>query len=156
MRRIRIISTRFSPVLNSRKHQLTNTSSYLYGDIPGATIDAITIEAHSNHTLQIYGKTQRLGVALPFQDQEPESSSTSHDFVKVNVEDASHPPSSTSNPPPPPPTGPNATTNPAPIQGQAPYFPPASFFGTTRLRTPFSRLALIPSSTTGDGNAKVR
>lgn len=97
--------------------------SYLYGDIPGATIDAITIEAHSNHTLQIYGKTQRLGVALPLQDQEPESSTSNNDFVKVNVEDASHPPSSDHKEVIPT-SGPNATTHPSPIQGQVPYYPP--------------------------------
>jgi len=141
----------FSPVLNyldefdrhfSRRHRFVNCfiprfdleedahNYYLYGDIPGATIDAITIEAHSNHTLQIYGKTLRLGVALSQQDQDPEPSTASSDFVHVPISDhsPSHPdPSSSSQPPPPPPAGPNATTNPAPIQGQGqapPTFPP--------------------------------
>jgi HSP20 family molecular chaperone IbpA len=136
----------FSPVLNyldefdrhfSRRHRFVNCfiprfdleedahNYYLYGDIPGATIDAITIEAHTNHTLQIYGKTLRLGVALSQQDQEPEVSTAGSDFVHVPISNHNTKESSFQPPPLPPPSdATNATTNPAPIQGQAPYFPP--------------------------------
>ncbi|KAE8443909.1 hypothetical protein EG329_001219 [Mollisiaceae sp. DMI_Dod_QoI] len=102
----------FSPILNyidefdrhfSRRHRFMNCfiprfdleedahNYYLYGDVPGATIDAITIEAHSNHTLVIYGKTTRSGPPLPPNFQEgPESPSEGGEFVKIQVEDREH------------------------------------------------------------------
>jgi len=103
----------FSPILNyidefdrhfSRRHRFLNCfiprfdleedahNYYLYGDIPGATIDAITIEAHSNHTLVIYGKTTRSGPPLPPNFQEgPESPGEGGEYVKIPVEDREHP-----------------------------------------------------------------
>ncbi|KUJ15257.1 HSP20-like chaperone [Mollisia scopiformis] len=100
----------FSPILNyidefdrhfSRRHRFMNCfiprfdleedahNYYLYGEIPGATIDTITIEAHSNHTLQIYGKTIRVGPAL-LSSQPQEGSDGGGEFVKVQVEDHEH------------------------------------------------------------------
>ncbi|KAH7397572.1 HSP20-like chaperone [Cadophora sp. MPI-SDFR-AT-0126] len=72
----------FSPILNyidefdrhfSRRHRFMNCfiprfdleeddhNYYLYGDIPGATVSEITVEANDDHTLVVYGKTGRPG-----------------------------------------------------------------------------------------------
>lgn len=99
----------FSPILNyidefdrhfSRRHRFVNCfiprfdleedahNYYLYGDIPGAVVEDINVEAHDNHTLVIYGKTVRPGPG----PREDESSKTKEDaeFVKVSVEDHEH------------------------------------------------------------------
>lgn len=72
----------FSPILNyidefdrhfSHRHRFMNCfiprfdleedehNYYLYGDIPGATVNEITVEANDDHTLVVYGKTGRPG-----------------------------------------------------------------------------------------------
>lgn len=72
----------FSPILNyidefdrhfSRRHRFVNCfiprfdleedecNYYLYGDIPGATVNEITVEVNDDHTLVVYGKTGRPG-----------------------------------------------------------------------------------------------
>ncbi|PVH76142.1 HSP20-like chaperone [Cadophora sp. DSE1049] len=72
----------FSPILNyidefdrhfSHRHRFMNCfiprfdleeddhNYYLYGDIPGATVGEITVEANDDHTLVVYGKTGRPG-----------------------------------------------------------------------------------------------
>jgi HSP20 family protein len=61
---------------------------YLYGDIPGANVNDITVEAHDNHTLVIYGKTVRPGPA-PREDDEGKGKGDT-EFVKVMVEDHEH------------------------------------------------------------------
>jgi len=139
----------FSPILNyldefdrhfSRRHRFINCfiprfdleedahNYYLYGDIPGATIESINIEAHSNHTLVVYGKTTRSGPPLLSQGQNnPESpSGEGGAFVKVQVEDHEH-----QNTEPQQSAGPSADIATSQEQGQgqvqqapAPYFPP--------------------------------
>lgn len=96
----------FSPILNyldefdrhfSRRHRFVNCfiprfdleedqhNYYLYGDIPGASVEDITVEAHDNHTLEIYGKTNRAG---PHRADEGGQEGTGESgFVKVNVND---------------------------------------------------------------------
>jgi len=100
----------FSPILNyldefdrhfSRRHRFVNcfiprfdleedeNNYYLYGDIPGAGVTDINVEAHDNHTLVIWGKTQRAGPEIEEGEQAggelPESR-----FVKVSVQDHEH------------------------------------------------------------------
>lgn len=96
----------FSPILNyldefdrhfSRRHRFVNCfiprfdleedqhNYYLYGDIPGASVEDITVEAHDNHTLEIYGKTNRAGPQRA-EDKGQEGNEDSG-FVKVNVDD---------------------------------------------------------------------
>ncbi len=106
----------FSPILNyldefdrhfSRRHHFINCfiprfdleedrcNYYLYGDIPGADVNDINVEAYDNHTLVIWGKTapvagsglQNRGEA---RAERPESGSSEGDFVKVDVEDREH------------------------------------------------------------------
>jgi HSP20 family molecular chaperone IbpA len=97
----------FSPILNyldefdrhfSRRHRFVNcfiprfdleedeNNYYLYGDIPGAGVADINIEAHDNHTLVIWGKTQRAGPEVEEGGQAGEESTESR-FVKVPVQD---------------------------------------------------------------------
>lgn len=97
----------FSPILNyidefdrhfSRRHRFVNCfiprfdleedshNYFLYGDIPGATVEDITVEAHDNHTLVIYGKTNRAGPDREGERRQQEERDESG-FVKVNVED---------------------------------------------------------------------
>lgn len=92
----------FSPIMNyidefdrhfSRRHRFMNCfiprfdleedahNYYLYGDIPGATVNDITVEAHDDHTLVVYGKTFRPG---------PERNSEEQGTLKVGVEDREH------------------------------------------------------------------
>lgn len=99
----------FSPILNyidefdrhfSRRHRFVNCfiprfdleedahNYYLYGDIPGAVVEDITVEAHDNHTLVIYGKTVRPGPG-PREDDETKGKEDA-EFVKVMVEDHEH------------------------------------------------------------------
>jgi len=99
----------FSPILNyidefdrhfSRHHRFMNCfiprfdleedahNYYLYGDLPGATVNDITVEAHDNHTLVVYGTTKRPGPVAP-QDETP--GTERDEFVKVQVEDHEHP-----------------------------------------------------------------
>jgi HSP20 family molecular chaperone IbpA len=97
----------FSPILNyidefdrhfSRRHRFMtcfiprfdleedSQNYYLYGDIPGATANDITVEAHDNHTLVVYGRVTRPG-------PQPEPTSEKDEdgqFVKVQVEDHEH------------------------------------------------------------------
>lgn len=99
----------FSPILNyidefdrhfSHRHRFMNCfiprfdleedahNYYLYGDIPGASVNEITVEAHDNHTLVIYGKTARPGPA-PRKDDEGKGKEDA-EFVNVMVEDHEH------------------------------------------------------------------
>jgi HSP20 family protein len=96
----------FSPVLHyldefdrhfSRRHRFVNCfiprfdleedskNYYLYGDIPGASVEDITVEARDNHTLVIYGKTNRVGPEP--QAQGDIGGGEEAGFVKVNIED---------------------------------------------------------------------
>jgi HSP20 family protein len=98
----------FSPILNyidefdrhfSRRHRFVNCfiprfdleedahNYYLYGDIPGAVVDDITVEAHDNHTLVVYGKTTRPG---PGPKENDDAKGNDAEFVKVMVEDHEH------------------------------------------------------------------
>ncbi|KAF8849407.1 HSP20-like chaperone [Acephala macrosclerotiorum] len=130
----------FSPILNyldefdrhfSSRHRFINCfiprfdleedahNYYLYGDLPGATIETISIEAHSNNTLAISGKTTRSGPPLPPQTDAPESTGETSDFVKVQVEDQGHKNE----------TGPGSAAPPvapehAEKTGVKPYYPP--------------------------------
>jgi HSP20 family molecular chaperone IbpA len=96
----------FSPILNyldefdrhfSRRHRFVNCfiprfdleedqhNYYLYGDIPGASVEDITVEAHDNHTLEIYGKTNRAG---PHRAEDKgQDGNEDSGFVKVNADD---------------------------------------------------------------------
>jgi len=97
----------FSPILHyldefdrhfSRRHRFVNCfiprfdleedgqNYYLYGDIPGAIVEDITVEAHDNHTLEVYGKTNRAGPRRGEEMGQPEPGEEGG-FVKVNVED---------------------------------------------------------------------
>jgi HSP20 family protein len=99
----------FSPILHyideldrhfSRRHRFVNCfiprfdleedahNYYLYGDIPGAVVNDITVEAHDNHTLVIYGKTLRPGPG-PREEDEVKGKEDP-EFVKVMVEDHEH------------------------------------------------------------------
>ncbi|KAH8670148.1 hypothetical protein BGZ60DRAFT_406758 [Tricladium varicosporioides] len=81
----------FGPVINfvdefdrhfSRRHRFVNCFIprfdleedshfyYLYGEVPGARVEDINIEAHDNHTLVIEGVTKRLGPPLPPHSQQ--------------------------------------------------------------------------------------
>lgn len=101
----------FSPILNyidefdrhfSRRHRFVNCfiprfdleedahNYYLYGDIPGANVNDITVEAHGNHTLVIYGKTERPGPQRRNPETETPSGEGGDPFVKVQVEDHEH------------------------------------------------------------------
>jgi len=132
----------FSPILNyldefdrhfSSRHRFVNCfiprfdleedahNYYLYGDLPGATIESMSIEAHSNNTLAISGKTTRSGPPLPPQAEGPESTGEGADFVKVNVEDHEHKDQA----------GPSSAAAPPVVQepekvhtGVKPYYPP--------------------------------
>jgi HSP20 family molecular chaperone IbpA len=100
----------FSPILNyidefdrhfSGRHRFVNCfiprfdleedahNYYLYGDIPGANVNDITVEAHDNHTLVIYGKTVRPGPDRR-GDGEEVNAREDQEFVKVMVEDHEH------------------------------------------------------------------
>lgn len=99
----------FSPILHyidefdrhfSRRHRFMNCfiprfdleedshNYYLYGDVPGANVNDITVEAHDDHTLVIYGKTIRPGPA-PREEEEGKGREDA-EFVKVMVEDHEH------------------------------------------------------------------
>ncbi|PMD62095.1 HSP20-like chaperone [Hyaloscypha bicolor E] len=99
----------FSPILHyidefdrhfSHRHRFVNCfiprfdleedahNYYLYGDIPGAVVNDITVEAHNNHSLVIYGKTLRPGPG-PREEDEVKGQEDP-EFVKVMVEDHEH------------------------------------------------------------------
>ena len=101
----------FSPILHyidefdrhfSRRHRFMNCfiprfdleedahNYYLYGDIPGASVNDITVEAHDNHTLVIYGKTEKPGPERRNQEMETPGGEGADPFVKVQVEDHEH------------------------------------------------------------------
>lgn len=89
----------------SRRHRFVNCfiprfdleederNFYLYGEIPGATVGDIKIEAHNDHTLVIWGKTTRTG---PEKKAEGTTETDKGDeaaeggFVKVQAEDHEH------------------------------------------------------------------
>lgn len=96
----------FSPILYyidefdryfSRRHRFMNCfilrfdlvedahNYYLYGDIPGAVVNSITVEAHDNHILVIYGKTVRSG-PTPREEDEVKGKEDVK-FVNVMVKD---------------------------------------------------------------------
>jgi HSP20 family protein len=100
----------FSPILNyidefdrhfSSRHRFVNCfiprfdleedphNYYLYGDIPGANVNDITVEARDNHTLAIYGKTARPGPERRGNGEEP-NAKEDQEFVNVTVEDHEH------------------------------------------------------------------
>jgi len=101
----------FSPILNyidefdrhfSRKHRFVHCfiprfdleedahNYYLYGDIPGANVNDITVEAHDNHSLAIYGKTERPGPGRRGEEMDTPGGEGSDPFVKVQIEDHEH------------------------------------------------------------------
>lgn len=94
---------------------------YLYGDIPGARVEDISIEASDNHTLVIEGQTLRAGPpqsqsqgqsqGQQYPAQEPQGSPGEGEepFVKVNVDDHS-PPAPTTHTEIAPPQNPDAIT----------------------------------------------
>jgi len=70
-------------------------SYFLYGDIPGARVEDINIEAHDNHTLAIEGHTHHVSSPLPqsseakqYPPEHPEHTPGEGEdpFVKVNVD----------------------------------------------------------------------
>jgi HSP20 family molecular chaperone IbpA len=104
------IDRNFSPILNyldefdrhfSGHHRFINCfiprfdleedahNYYLYGDIPGANVNDITVEAHDDHNLVIYGKTVRPGSERRGEGEEV-NAKEDQEFVKVMVEDHKH------------------------------------------------------------------
>lgn len=112
------IDRNFSPILNyidefdrhfSHRHRFMNcfiprfdleedaNNYFLYGEVPGARVEDITIEAHDDHTLVVYGTTHRPGHAIPSASRDENVSESSDPFVKVKVEDAAVPKSEDGN-----------------------------------------------------------
>jgi HSP20 family protein len=63
---------------------------YLYGDIPGANVNDITVDAHDNHSLVIYGKTERPDPERRNPETKTPGGEGSDPFVKLQVEDHEH------------------------------------------------------------------
>jgi len=95
------IDRNFSPILNyldefdrhfSHRHRFMNcfiprfdleedaSFYYLYGEIPGAKVEDINIEAHDDHTLVVSGTTHR-----PTPPNLAAMGSPAHEFVKVDT-----------------------------------------------------------------------
>lgn len=105
----------FSPILHyidefdrhfSHRHRFMNCfiprfdleedshSYYLYGELPGAKVEDITIEAHGENTLVVYGRTNRPYSLSQNQDKENKGTPPSDDgntYVNVKASDAEKP-----------------------------------------------------------------
>jgi len=110
------IDRQFSPILNyidefdrhfSHRHRFLNCfiprfdleedpqTYFLYGELPGADVDEITIEAgHDDHTLTVFGTTHRPGQAPEHSDGTPNSQHAA--YINVDASNAGHPRPSTS------------------------------------------------------------
>jgi len=109
------IDRQFSPILNyidefdrhfSHRHRFLNCfiprfdleedpqTYFLYGEIPGADVSEITIEAsHDDHSLTVFGTTHRPGQAnhAVTGDAKTSGAPDNDNFIKVDVSDAGKP-----------------------------------------------------------------
>lgn len=60
---------------------------YLYGEVPGAKVENITIEAHGENTLVVYGRVPRPYLLAQDNFENEKRSDTSEHYVKIPLQD---------------------------------------------------------------------